>query len=137
MSKAKKLAEVPTSSLLVTEASMENTLRPLKIVLYIHHPLHLQKNLYKNRALINLDNKVNIMILAYTAKLGFKLQKINIRVQKIDGSILNTFEMVLKNFQIENKLGKAGFFRKTFLVADINLELILGILFLTFGNVDI
>lgn len=137
MFKAKKIAEVPTSSLSVTEASMENTLRPLKIVLYIHHLLYLQKNLYKNRVLINLDNKVNIMILAYAAKLGFKLQKINIRVQKIDGSIFNTFKMVLNNFQIENKLGKAGFFRKTFLVADITLELILGILFLTFDNVDI
>ena len=35
---------------------------------------------------------------AYTAKLGLKIQEINIRAQKIDGSTLDTFRMVLADF---------------------------------------
>ena len=38
------------------------------------------------------------MTLTYAAKLGLKVQKINIGAQKIDGSILKTFRMVLADF---------------------------------------
>ena len=47
------------------------------------------------------------------------------------------FEMVLASFQVENKLKKARFFQKTFLLADINVEMILGMPFLTISNADI
>lgn len=43
---------------------------------------------------------------AYVVKLGLKVQKTDIEVQKIDSSTLNTFEMVLADFQVENKLGR-------------------------------
>lgn len=46
------------------------------------------------------------MILGYIVKLGLKIYFINIEAQKIDGSTLNIFEMVLASFQMENKLGK-------------------------------
>ena len=45
--------------------------------------------------------------------------------------------MVLANLQVENKHGKALFFQKTFLLADINEKIVLGMLFLILNNVDI
>ena len=45
--------------------------------------------------------------------------------------------MVLADFQVEDKLGKARLFQETFLLADINAEVVLGMPFLTFNNADI
>ena len=38
---------------------------------------------------------------------------------------------------MEDKLGRAQFFQKTFLLADISTEVILGMLFLTLNNIDV
>ena len=77
------------------------------------------------------------MTLTYAAKLGLKVRKTDIGAQQIDGSTLKTFEMVLADFQVEDKLGRARFFQKTFLLANISTEVVLGILFLTLSNADI
>ena len=45
--------------------------------------------------------------------------------------------MVIIVFQILDKLGCFCFFQKTFLLANIGIEIIFDILFLTFSNVDI
>lgn len=66
MSKTKKLAIVLANSSSITKASMEDTLRPLERVLYIHHPFYFQKDLYKAKTLINLSNEINTIIPAYT-----------------------------------------------------------------------
>ena len=50
------------------------------------------------------------MALAYASKLALKVHPTNVKAQKIDGSILKTFEMVLASFQIEDKLKKSQFF---------------------------
>lgn len=58
------------------------------------------------QALINVDSKVNAMTPGYASKLGLKAHHINIGAQKIDGSTFETFQMILINFQIENKFIK-------------------------------
>ena len=45
--------------------------------------------------------------------------------------------MVLADFQVENKLGKARFFQETFLLANISAEVVLGMPFLTLSNADV
>lgn len=45
--------------------------------------------------------------------------------------------MVLASFQIKNNVRKAWFFQKIFLVANINLEIILIMLFFNFNNANI
>ena len=45
--------------------------------------------------------------------------------------------MVLANFQVEDKLRKARFFQETFLLANINAEVVLGMLFHTLSNTDV
>ena len=46
------------------------------------------------------------------------------------------FGIVLTSFQVEDKLGKARFFQETFLLADLSIEVVLGMLFLTLSNID-
>ena len=73
----------------------------------------------------------------YILKLGLKVCFTNVGAQKIDGSTLKTFEMILASFRIEDILGRAQFFQETFLLADISAEVVLRILFLVFSNADI
>ena len=73
---------------------------------------------------------------AYIEKLGLKTWKINIGAQKIDGSTLKTFGMVIVDFQIEDKASRPKFFQKPFLVADTKFEMILGMLFLKISNAN-
>ena len=84
--------------------------------------------------MIDSGSKVNAMTPAYVAKLGLRVKKTNIGTQKIDGSTLNTFEIVLDDFQRENKLDKARFFQETFLVANTTLEVIFMMFFYILSN---
>ena len=45
--------------------------------------------------------------------------------------------MVLASFQVEDKLGRPRFFQKTFLLANLSIEVVLGMPFLTFSNANI
>ena len=89
------------------------------------------------QVLINSGSKVNTMTSAYVAKLGLKVCSTNIGAQKIDGSLLRTFGIVIAGFPVEDKFGIARFFQELFLLADTSMEVVLEMLFLTFGNVDI
>ena len=87
--------------------------------------------------MLNSGSKVNAMSSAYAERLGLKTWKTNVGAQKIDGSALETFGMVIADFQVEDKSGRPRFFQKTFLVADTKFEVILGMLFLKISNADI
>lgn len=50
------------------------------------------------KALLDNGSEVNAMNPNFAWKLGLYIQKINIRAQKIDGSIFETFEIVIANF---------------------------------------
>ena len=82
----------------------------LERVLCIHYLLYFQKNTRGVRALIDSGSVVNAMTPAYISKLVLKVHPTDIKAQKIDGSTLETFGMVLASFQVEDKLGKARFF---------------------------
>ena len=77
------------------------------------------------------------MTLAYASKLGLRIQKIDDGAPKIDDSLLRTFGMVIAGFQIKDKLGRARFLQKSFLLAKTSMEVVLGMPFLTFSNTDI
>ena len=48
-----------------------------------------------------------------------------------------TYDMIIIAFQVLKKLGYSWFFQITFLLVNISMEVVLGILFLPFSNVDI
>ena len=89
------------------------------------------------RALIDSGSKVNAMHFAYATKLGLYARKIDVGAQKIDGSQLDIFQMVIADCLVNHKLGRVRFFQETFLLANISLEVVLGTLFLTFSKADI
>ena len=77
----------------------------------IHYPVQFKgTNESQVRALIDSGSEVNVMTAAYALRLGLQARHINVGAQKIDGCTLQTFGMVLANFQVEDKLGKARFF---------------------------
>ena len=124
---------VLATSVLVIDRGEEVVVR----VSYIYYPVRFQEDQRQVRALLNSGSKVNAMSPAYAKKLGFKTQKTNVRAQKIDNSALETFRMVITNFQEENKGGRPRFFQETFLVADTKFELVLEMPFLKISNVDV
>ena len=71
---------------------------------------------------------------AYAKRLGLKTWKTNVGAQKIDGSALETFGMVIADFQVGDKSGRFRFFQKTFLVTNTKFEVILGMPFLKISN---
>lgn len=77
------------------------------------------------------------MTLAHTTKLGFIIQETNVSAQKINGSTLVTYEIVIAGFLVQNKRGKVWFFKKMFLLADTSMKVVLGMRFLTFSNIEI
>ncbi len=50
------------------------------------------------------------MSLAFIHQLSFKIQETNVRAQKIDGTTLETYEIVVSTFSISNKDGIEKFF---------------------------
>lgn len=54
------------------------------------------------------------MIPVYAAKLRLQIRRTDVETQKIDRSILLTYDIVLINFQMENKEKIMRFFQKTF-----------------------
>ena len=118
-------------------ASMENNLLALDWVPCICYPIWFKKSKVQVRALINSGSKVNAMTPGYASKLGLKVRPTDVGAQKIDGSTLETFGMVLASFQVEDKLGRTRYFQETFLLADISVEVVLGMPFLTLSNADI
>ena len=104
-------------------------------VLCIYYLVQFQEE--QVRALFNSGSKVNAINPDYVWKLGLKIRKTNVGAQKIDGSALETFEMVITDFQIEDKASRPRFFQETFLVADTKFEVILGMPFLKINNADV
>ena len=77
------------------------------------------------------------MNLAFAQKLGLYIRKTNVRAQKIDGSALKTFGIVIADLEVEDKADRSRFFQETFLVADTKFEAILGMSFLKISNADV
>ena len=103
----------------------------------IHYRVQFRKEKETVRVLIDSGSEVNAMTPAYAKKLGLRTRKTDIGAQKIDGSSLDTFEMVIADFQVINKLGRARFFQEIFLLPNTTIEVVLGMPFLSLSNADI
>ena len=131
----KKLVSVSATSVSVTEASKEDFV--LDRVACICYPIWFKKSEVQVQALLDSGSEINAMTLGYASKLGLKVRPTNVGAQKIDGSTLETFGMVLASFQVEDKLGRPQFFQETFLLADLSMKVVLGMPFLTLSNANI
>lgn len=102
---------------------------------YIWYPITFWKKFVW--ALFNSSNEINTFYPTSTKKLGFSIKPTDIEVQKIDRIMLNTYKKVIAAFLIFDKANQVIFFTKFFLAANVCLEVVLKILFLTLSNIDI
>lgn len=101
----------------------------------IYYPVQFQeKSVY---TLINLDSKVNRISPNFAKKLGFEVWQTKIGTQKIDSLSLKTFKIVIESFLNDDKLGRSRFFKKTFLLANISIDIDFRMLFFTLSNIEI
>ena len=91
----------------------------------------------QTKALLDSRSEINIMSQVFAHQLGLTIQKTNFRAQKIDGTTLETYEMVVSTFSILDRDGRERLFEKSFLLADVKPEIVLGMLFLTMNNADV
>ena len=109
----------------------------------IHYPVRFQEDSKQEgqqqqvRALLDSGSEVNAMSPAYAERLGLKTRKTNVGAQKIDGSALETFGMVIADFQVEDKGGRPRFFQETFLVANTKFEVVPMRPFLKISNTNV
>ena len=88
-------------------------------------------------ALFNLGSEVNTIYPIFTRELRLSIRPTDIEAQKFDSTMLDTFEIVVAAFSMTDKVNWVRFFEKTFLVANISREIVLGMFFLTLSGADI
>ena len=72
-----------------------------------------------------------------TERLGLVMQSINVRAQKINGPTFETYRMVIATFSVTDQADRVRFFEKTFLVANVSSDMVLGMSFLTLNGADV
>ena len=111
-SKAKKLVLVLATSASVTGAGKEAQVTQatqeekeviLDWVFCIHYLVQFRKDKETIWALIDSSSEVNAMTSAHAKKLSFRTGRTDVGAQKIDGSSLDTFGLVIAGFQVLDK----------------------------------
>lgn len=74
---------------------------------------------------------------SFARKLGFRICKTDVNAHKFNSGKFKTFGWIIASLMIDDKDRKSYFFEKTFLLADINMNIALEISFLTLSNVEI
>ena len=88
-------------------------------------------------ALFDSVNKVNAIYPTFAKELGFLIRHTNLRVQKIDGIMLDTYGIVVAAFLLINKVNRIRFFEEIFLMTNISPEVVLEMLFFTLSGANI
>lgn len=109
----------------------------LQCIFCIHYLAYLYGQPEEVRAWINSGSKINIMTPAYTVQLGLTPRSTNVDAQKIKSFLLKTHEIIIVRFSMIDKLQHIRFFKKTFLLTNTNIEVVLRIPFLFLSNIDI
>ena len=103
MSKAKKLVLVSATSMSKTD-TREGTL-VLKRIFYIHYLVQFKKdaNEIQVQTLIDSRSEINAIYQTLAKKLGLFIKPTDIGVQKIDGTMQDTYRMVVAAFSVADK----------------------------------
>ena len=91
----------------------------------------------QTEALLDSESEINIMSPAFASQLGLKIRKTNIRAQKLDGTTLETYRIIVSIFFLLDKDGRKRFFEESFLLADVKPEIVFRMAFLIMSNADI
>ena len=111
----------------------------LEHILIIYYLVQFKKNSSKVKVQTLIDSKseVNAIHLTFAKQLGLPIRLTDVGAQKIDGTMLDTYKMIVAAFSIVNKANQVRFFEQTFLMANVNPEVIFGMLFLNLSGTDV
>ena len=130
---AKKLVSVSATSTSTTDAREE----ALERVPCIHYPVRFKDtNKAQIQALIDSGSEVNAIHPTFAKQLGLPIRPTDVGAQKIDGTTLDTYGMVVAAFSVEDKANQVRFFEETFLVANVSPEVVLGMPFFILSDAD-
>ena len=74
---------------------------------------------------------------AFAERLGLVVRTTNVGAQKIDGTTLETYGMVVVAFSVTDQADRVRFFEETFLVANVSPDVVFGMPFLTLSGADV
>ncbi len=113
---------------------MTTSLEALQRVPFIQYPVQFQAQ--QIETLIDSGSEVNVIRPDFAAKLGLIPSPTNVCDQKIDGLTLETYSMASAGFSLQDSLRRVRFFEETFLLADISMEVVLGMPFQSLSNAN-
>ena len=87
--------------------------------------------------MIDSGSEINAIYLTFVKELGLPIRPTDSEMQKIDSIMLDIYGIVVAAFSITDKANWVKFFEKIFLVANVSLEVVFGMFFLTLSNIDI
>ena len=136
---AKKLVTVLATSTPVTIARKEVVGKNLGFnfarVPCIRYPINFR--IKSVSTLLDSGSEVNAVHPAFAKELGLSIGPTDVVVQKIDGTMLETYGMVVAAFSVEDKANWGKFFEETFLMANVSPKVVFGMLFLTLSGADV
>ena len=88
-------------------------------------------------ALLDSGSEVNAIHSTLAQELKLPIRPMDIRAQKIDDTMLDTFRIVVTAFSITNKANQVRFFKEIFLVANVSPKVVFKMLFLTLSGADV
>ena len=103
----------------------------------IWYPITFRKKSMFMSTLFNSGSEVNAIHPTFAWNLGLSIRPTDVGDQKIDGTMLDTFGIVVSVFSVTNKANRVRFFEETFLVANVSPEVVLGMPFLTLSGADV
>ena len=137
--RVKKLVTVSATSTPVTIAKEEmfgeNLGANLAQVPCIRYPINFGKKSVS--ALLDSGSEVNSVHPAFTKELDLPIRPTDMEGQKIDGTMLETYGMVVAAFSIEDKANQVKFFKEIFLVANVSPEVVFGMRFFTLSSANV
>ena len=89
------------------------------------------------QALLDSRCEVNAMHISFAKKIGLPIWPTDVRAQKIDSTMLDTYGMVVAAFIMVDKANRVRCFEETFLEANVSPEVVFGMFFLTLSGADV
>ena len=87
--------------------------------------------------LFNSGSEINTVYPIFAKELGLLMRTTDAGMQKIDGSTLDTYEMVVTVFSVTDKANQIRFFEETFLIANISPKVVLEMPFFILSGTDV
>ena len=133
----KKLVTVLSTSMLVIVAREEVIGENFNFVQVpcICYPINFGKKSVS--VLFDLGSEVNTVHLAFAKELGLPIKPTDVGAQKIDGTTLETYGIVVAAFSVEDKVNRVRSFEETFLVTNVSPEVVLGMPFFILSSADV